>query len=147
MNFDWCIHFLECDWDAAIPRWYYHRGKFPLLYALFKKSWKKAWAFLLFCIEEHCSLGENIPILRYMGKKNDVFTWVKRSQVINFYVHVLLPHIESIGNWTKSMKGDMKNNLLTLLWFSEIFSLNSTSSTLFEPHSWAATSLACWLLK
>ena len=32
--------------------------------------------------------------------------WVKRSQVINFNVHILLPHLEYIKNWTKSIKGD-----------------------------------------
>ena len=40
----------------------------------------------------------------YMGEENDVLLWVKRSQVINFNVHILLPYIEYIENWTKSIK-------------------------------------------
>ena len=84
------------------------------------------------------------PILKYMGKENNVLIWVKWSQVINFSVHILLSHIEYIENWMKSVKGDMKNNLLLLLWFSKIFLLNSTFSTLFEPHPWLATSSVCW---
>ena len=56
----------------------------------------------------------DVPILRYMGKENDVSTWVQQLQAINFSVHILLSHIEYIENYMKSIKGDMKNNLLIL---------------------------------
>ena len=42
------------------------------------------------------------PILRYMRKGSDVLKWVKRSQVINFNVRILLPHIQYLENWAKS---------------------------------------------
>ena len=76
----WCIHFLEYDWDAAIPRWNYHRGKFPLLYS----SHKNNLTFLPFFNLRTLFTGENVPIFRYMGEENGVLIWIKRSQVINF---------------------------------------------------------------
>ena len=93
---------------------------FLTLCYLLKKNWKKQ--------------EENVLILRHMGKENDVLIWVKLSQVKNFmfyssvYYHTsrrspCTHNIEYIENWKKSIEGDMKKNLLLLLWFPEIFSL------------------------